>query len=89
MTSSSVKEWPDWERRGTMVTPEWPPMTVILASSVETFLTSETKREARTTSRVVTPKSLSFQVPSCIERTAIRVNFHGSIFPLLVFGCWK
>lgn len=46
----------DCDRRGTIVTPECPPMTgtAILVGLEE--VTSPRKREARTTSRVVTPK---------------------------------
>lgn len=39
-----------------MVTPEWPPMTVTSSFAGSVSLISEMKREARTTSRVVTPK---------------------------------
>jgi len=53
-----LKSWPDWERRGTMVTPEWPPTTVMFSSSGSVFRNSETKRAARTTSSVVTPNNL-------------------------------
>jgi hypothetical protein len=48
----------DWVRRGRMVLPEWPPTTGIeyLGDSWGLPTTSATKVEARTTSRVVTPK---------------------------------
>ena len=47
-----------WLRRGTMVTPECPPTTVICTSLGSTFFNSPTNREARTTSSVVTPNTL-------------------------------
>lgn len=53
-----LKSWPDWERRGTMVTPEWPPTTGMSSSSGSVFRSSDTKRAARTTSSVVTPNNL-------------------------------
>lgn len=39
-----------------MVSPEWPPMTVMFSLAGSVLLSWEMKREARTTSRVVTPK---------------------------------
>ena len=36
--------------------PEWPPTTLMFSFAGSVFLISEIKREARTTSRVVTPK---------------------------------
>lgn len=56
--------WDDWERRGTIVTPLWPPTTGT-ATDFERLRSpriSATNVEARTTSRVVTPNSLRVMV---------------------------
>mmetsp|Transcript_45416 Transcript_45416/g.90921 ORF Transcript_45416/g.90921 Transcript_45416/m.90921 type:complete len:222 (-) Transcript_45416:279-944(-) len=57
-TSSVIFTWGSaWERRGTMVVPAWPPMTGTRILVGSTLPSSPMKVLARTTSRVVTPKS--------------------------------
>jgi hypothetical protein len=73
----------DWARRGTIVMPEWSPMTVKLVSPGLVNLRVDKKGDARTTSRVVIPYTFVglnllafFRTSATIEM----VEFMGSMY---------
>jgi hypothetical protein len=61
-----------WLKRGTMVCPEWPPMTgMVSLEGFDSPVMLATKVSARTTSRVVTPKSfLASNTPAAFRTSA-------------------
>lgn len=64
----------DCERRGTIVAPLWPPMTVIGVSFGFAFVIAARKRAARTTSRVVTPNKWSGLNTPALSRVAATIG---------------